>query len=143
VTHIRSIIYGTREHLEAFITAETVMAHDHIMDEFKPWLKRYVLELTAEFGNPIQKPQLEVIELDHDFDTAWLNTDPLRQRWRLLLRHAAEMGLEWEFIRVGNSYNDHEELRTSGAKRFIRLGPPAINNDMQIEMERKLDTFGE
>jgi hypothetical protein len=129
---VHSIIYGDKERLDAFITAEKLTSSP-VFAEFARFLKRYRLVHTVGLQQKAVPAQIEVLELRGNFPTAWLNTDPTRQMWRTFCQNAKAMGLDHEFCRTGEIYNQCEHIKTGKGPGYLGLSVPNIVSILDIE----------
>ena len=108
-SEVRSVIYGTQEQLDTFITTHQLILNTQILNEFKQHLTRYTIEMdfynseTKEF----EKRTLSVLDL-YGSSWKWYESYSDVQAWEKLLKDAEEQGLHTQFVRIGEEEGDIE-----------------------------------
>lgn len=102
---VRSLIYGDPDKIDALVAKHTLLgteAADSVLRE----VRRYsILRDTAAPGVVVMGSTYEVLDLYGD-SWKWYDSYPDVQFWHALLEEAAELGLNTEFVRIGENEND-------------------------------------
>jgi hypothetical protein len=119
-SQVRCLIYGTKENLEAYITEKALIDGSIIFTEFRESLTRYTAPW--QIYHP-EKHTTEVITahiLDLYGDSwKWYEGYEDVDRWMKFMREAAEAGLQYEFIRIGEDDDDTEQESSDDPAYFL------------------------
>ena len=119
--NVASVIYGRPEKIDAFITLNQLVLSNPSFATLHNHIRRY--ETEDELGGPVH-----ILHLDVN-NTTWDVFYNDTQSWMEAMRKAPEMGLEYEFIRVGEDPTDIQIDRSNDLLNYIFLRRPTIQID--------------
>jgi hypothetical protein len=132
-SQVRCLIYGSKEDMDAFLTTETIVGGSRVLKDFENCLLRYVIKVPVIEEYPINsdapKKDLHVLDMQED-STKWYEDFPEVSGWMKFMNEAPEMGLQFEFIRVGENHGDIEEHCSDSPRGFIYVTSPVIEDDI-------------
>jgi hypothetical protein len=130
VTKVHSVIYGQKQDLNAFLTAERLISQISPFNEelFADKFARFVLTKKR-----FEDPDTEVLVMQGHFPNSWINTDPIRQLWRQFLANAISQGLQHETI-ILRGGTDQEYVKSSKS-----IGLLEIINEPKIQVNADFD----
>lgn len=121
-SQVRCLIYGSEENLQAHIIGQVILYSALAISEFKENLTRYVIKGADD-------TEVHVLDLKGD-SWKWYESYPDVKAWTEFMRSSPDMGLEYEFIRVGEEVGDVETETSSDPAYYIGISTPSIIDDM-------------
>ena len=137
-SEVRCLIYGSKQDLDAFLTAQVLIGGSTVLRDFKHQLTRYTTWVYLDEVYPIepnaQKKELHILDL-HEPSTKWYEDFPEVSAWMAFMEEAPEMGLQFEFMRLGEERGDTEERNSEKPLGFLYTSQPEIMDDINKEDE--------
>jgi hypothetical protein len=140
---IRSLIYGSKDKMDAFLTAQQLVLQSPIFNMFRGFLTRYTMVLNlAGVTSSIIPAEIHILDLDsRKASWRWSTNEERAFEWHEFLHHAQQMGLAWEFAKVGQTHDDSDYLHSPKHRRMMWLGAPSLNTNFEKEREIPLNLF--
>lgn len=135
-SEVRSLVYGPKEAVEAFIITYQLAHGNKLFKEFEGNLRRYAI--TAAIYQPPQAPETDAVWLKEPYEVidlygqSWKwypNYDDV-VAWEAFLDLAQHAGLNTEFIRIGEETTDVEHRTSEQAQGYLGTSSPTIIDDI-------------
>jgi hypothetical protein len=97
---VTAIVYGDEEALTTYMTKEKLSSEDNVFTMFKGQLKHMALPFARKTVYALQ------LELEH---VKWYDEYEDVVRWTQFMQQAPDNDLNYEFIRIGEDYDDIEK----------------------------------
>jgi len=123
-SQVQCVIYGTKDNMQAYLTKQVLICGSTILSHFRHDLKYY----KASDGNTY------ILHLAGD-DWKWYESHGDVQAWNIFMEESTEMGLEYEFIRIGEETGDIERHESAHSKGYLYTSNPIIENDFDDDTE--------
>jgi len=126
---VRCLIYGTKEEMDLLLTTSVIICNSKILEHFKKDLTRYTSRILGPNG--VDEVILHFLDLSGE-NWKWYDDYEDVKTWVEFMKEAAEMGLEYEFIRVGERAGDVETISSAAGTNFLYTTSPHIECDIDI-----------
>ena len=120
---VRCLIYGPKEKLDSFLTAQAYIFGSSVFKDFTKHLTRY----QAATHNAT----IDILDLRGD-NWKWYEHYPDVKAWVSFMRESIEFDLEYEFIRVGEGEGDDHDVEkecSTETQQLLYLTQPEICED--------------
>lgn len=104
-SQVRSVIYGPKDKMLAFITEQTLIDNSIVFNDFKANLTYYEAQINIYTEEATKDMIVHVLDLYGD-GWKWYESYPEVDAWHKLLADAAEAELWTEFTRIGENEDD-------------------------------------
>lgn len=121
-SQVRCLIYGREEDLKAHIEGQLILFSALAINGFKDSLTRYVIKAG-------DNTELHVLDLNGD-GWKWYPSYPDVQAWTEFMQSSPDLGLEYEFIRIGEESGDIEKEYSENPAYFLETTSPIIIEDI-------------
>lgn len=120
-SEVQAVIYGTKDNLDAYLTAYLYIIDSPIMGSFQENLKRYIIK------PHIEDTEIHILHMT-ETNTKWYDGDPNIKAWMRFMRDSEDMDLKYEFIRVGEDDGDIERESSNHSEGYLYVHNPQIGN---------------
>lgn len=128
---VRCLIYGTKDHLEAYMTSQVLVLGSSVFRDFKDALTRYTI--SKDEGG-----ELHILDLCGEGWKWYDNYDDVKS-WMLFMTDSGENDLEYEFIRIGEDDGDVERITSENYEGLLYTTNPQIGEDFERGTEVPLN----
>lgn len=128
-SQVRCLIYGTKDQLDAFVITHQLILSSPAFTHFKESLTRYSLKYSNK--------EYHCLDLYGDY-WKWYPEYSDVQSWEALMKDASEVGLNYEFLRIGEGDGDQQDVETDrsfNAEYLLQIGRPTIEENFEKQEE--------
>lgn len=129
-SQVRCLIYGDPEKLDAFIITHELILNTQILESFGENLTRYATKAWYYVESKAVEREVHVLDLYGD-GWKWYESYSDVQAWTKFMQDAPNMGLDYEFIRIGEEHTDVEQESSNQNHSFLWVGSPPIVEDIE------------
>jgi hypothetical protein len=126
-SQVRCLIYGSKQDVDAFLTAHVIIGGSRVLQHFSNTLSRYAIDTYDGF-------KLHVLDLNEE-SCKWYSDYEEIIAWEAFMNEAPDMGLEYEFYRLGEEFSDIEERRTEGGRGFLYTTSPTVECELDPDTD--------